>query len=154
MIQDPGFKWFKIHNFKRFKIHNSGSTIQVIQDPRFKWFKIHNFKRFKIHDSSDSRSVKIHDSNDSNDSRSTHIDSKFPYQMAPIVKLTIFFSSLFSVPLFFRWHFFLWSYYPGVIFSVTLFFRCGKLKKLILNNNRLVTLPDAIHYLTDLEVWK
>lgn len=30
--------------------------------------------------------------------------------------------------------------------------RCGKLKKLILNSNRLITLPDAIHYLTDLEV--
>lgn len=30
--------------------------------------------------------------------------------------------------------------------------RCGKLKKLILNTNRLITLPDAIHYLTDLEV--
>ena len=31
-------------------------------------------------------------------------------------------------------------------------FRCGKLKKLILNDNRLITLPDAIHFLTDLEV--
>lgn len=30
--------------------------------------------------------------------------------------------------------------------------RCGKLKKLVLNKNRLVTLPEAIHYLTDLEV--
>ena len=30
--------------------------------------------------------------------------------------------------------------------------RCGKLKKLILNTNRLITLPDAIHFLTDLEV--
>ncbi len=30
--------------------------------------------------------------------------------------------------------------------------RCGKLKKLILCDNRLITLPDAIHYLTDLEV--
>ncbi|XP_055346232.1 protein flightless-1 homolog [Paramacrobiotus metropolitanus] len=29
--------------------------------------------------------------------------------------------------------------------------RCGKLKKLILRNNVLVTLPDAIHLLTDLE---
>jgi len=37
--------------------------------------------------------------------------------------------------------------------SVILFCtRCGKLKKLILNSNRLVTLPDAIHFLTDLEV--
>lgn len=32
------------------------------------------------------------------------------------------------------------------------FTRCGKLKKLVLNSNRLVTLPDAIHFLTDLEV--
>lgn len=31
-------------------------------------------------------------------------------------------------------------------------FRCGKLKKLVLNKNRLVTLPEAIHFLTDLEV--
>jgi Leucine-rich repeat (LRR) protein len=30
--------------------------------------------------------------------------------------------------------------------------RCGKLKKLILANNRLITLPDAIHLLTDLSV--
>uniref|UniRef100_A0A8C1WXN4 FLII actin remodeling protein n=1 Tax=Cyprinus carpio TaxID=7962 RepID=A0A8C1WXN4_CYPCA len=30
--------------------------------------------------------------------------------------------------------------------------RCGKLKKLVLNKNRLVTLPEAIHFLTDLEV--
>jgi hypothetical protein len=30
--------------------------------------------------------------------------------------------------------------------------RCGKLKKLVLNTNRLITLPDAIHFLTDLEV--
>lgn len=30
--------------------------------------------------------------------------------------------------------------------------RCGKLKKLVLRNNLLVTLPDAIHYLSDLQV--
>uniref|UniRef100_A0A8B9L990 Protein flightless-1 homolog n=1 Tax=Astyanax mexicanus TaxID=7994 RepID=A0A8B9L990_ASTMX len=30
--------------------------------------------------------------------------------------------------------------------------RCGKLKKLVLNKNRLVTLPEAIHFLSDLEV--
>lgn len=30
--------------------------------------------------------------------------------------------------------------------------RCGSLKKLVLNGNRLITLPDAIHLLTDLEV--
>lgn len=30
--------------------------------------------------------------------------------------------------------------------------RCGKLKKLVLNKNRLVTLPEAVHFLTDLEV--
>uniref|UniRef100_A0A8C5DZ40 FLII actin remodeling protein n=1 Tax=Gouania willdenowi TaxID=441366 RepID=A0A8C5DZ40_GOUWI len=29
--------------------------------------------------------------------------------------------------------------------------RCGKLKKLVLNKNRLVTLPEAVHFLTDLE---
>lgn len=33
-----------------------------------------------------------------------------------------------------------------------LLLRCGKLKKLVLNKNRLVTLPEAIHFLTDLEV--
>lgn len=32
------------------------------------------------------------------------------------------------------------------------FSRCGKLKKLVLNKNRLVTLPEAIHFLTDIEV--
>lgn len=32
------------------------------------------------------------------------------------------------------------------------FDRCGSLKKLILSGNRLITLPDAIHLLTDLEV--
>lgn len=31
-------------------------------------------------------------------------------------------------------------------------FRCGKLKKLVLNKNRLVTLPEAVHFLTGLEV--
>lgn len=30
--------------------------------------------------------------------------------------------------------------------------RCGKLKRLILNNNQLVTIPDAHYFLTDLEV--
>uniref|UniRef100_A0A4W6CID6 Protein flightless-1 homolog n=1 Tax=Lates calcarifer TaxID=8187 RepID=A0A4W6CID6_LATCA len=30
--------------------------------------------------------------------------------------------------------------------------RCGKLKKLVLNKNRLVTLPEAIHFLTELEI--
>uniref|UniRef100_A0A3B1JZJ3 Protein flightless-1 homolog n=1 Tax=Astyanax mexicanus TaxID=7994 RepID=A0A3B1JZJ3_ASTMX len=30
--------------------------------------------------------------------------------------------------------------------------RCGKLKKLVLNKNRLVTLPEAIHFLSDLQV--
>lgn len=30
--------------------------------------------------------------------------------------------------------------------------RCSKLRKLVLNKNRLVTLPEAIHFLTDLEV--
>uniref|UniRef100_A0A672Z1T5 Protein flightless-1 homolog n=1 Tax=Sphaeramia orbicularis TaxID=375764 RepID=A0A672Z1T5_9TELE len=29
---------------------------------------------------------------------------------------------------------------------------CGKLKKLVLNKNRLVTLPEAVHFLTDLEI--
>lgn len=29
--------------------------------------------------------------------------------------------------------------------------RCGSLKKLILSSNRLITVPDAIHLLTDLE---
>ena len=29
--------------------------------------------------------------------------------------------------------------------------RCGKLRRLILNNNRLYTLPETIHYLTELE---
>ena len=31
------------------------------------------------------------------------------------------------------------------------FLRCGSLKKLILSSNRLITVPDAIHLLTDLE---
>ena len=41
-----------------------------------------------------------------------------------------------------------------LIWSFNFFFcyRCGKLKKLILNTNRLITLPDAFHFLTDLEV--
>lgn len=30
-------------------------------------------------------------------------------------------------------------------------FRCGSLKQLILTSNRLITVPDAIHLLTDLE---
>ncbi|ESN93094.1 hypothetical protein HELRODRAFT_96186 [Helobdella robusta] len=30
--------------------------------------------------------------------------------------------------------------------------RCGRLKKLILTGNKLITLPDAIHFLTDLEL--
>lgn len=30
--------------------------------------------------------------------------------------------------------------------------RCTKLKKLVLNKNRLVTLPEAIHFLTEIEV--
>lgn len=33
-----------------------------------------------------------------------------------------------------------------------MYFRCAKLKKLVLNKNRLVTLPEAIHFLTDLDV--
>lgn len=32
----------------------------------------------------------------------------------------------------------------------TSYFRCGSLKKLNLSSNRLITLPDAIHLLTDL----
>lgn len=34
---------------------------------------------------------------------------------------------------------------------VNCFSRCGSLKKLILTSNRLITVPDAIHLLTDLE---
>lgn len=30
--------------------------------------------------------------------------------------------------------------------------RCAKLRKLVLNKNRLVTLPEAVHFLTDIEV--
>lgn len=30
--------------------------------------------------------------------------------------------------------------------------RCGKLKKLLLNSNRLITLPDILHLLPELEV--
>lgn len=45
-----------------------------------------------------------------------------------------------------------------VICGYLILLRCGKLKKLVLNKNRLVTLPEAIHFLTDLEVrtiyWK
>ena len=33
-----------------------------------------------------------------------------------------------------------------------LLFRCGKLKRLVLNNNRLITLPDILHLLPELEV--
>lgn len=32
------------------------------------------------------------------------------------------------------------------------FFRCGSLKKLILSDNRLITLPDTVHLLSDLQV--
>lgn len=32
------------------------------------------------------------------------------------------------------------------------FIRCGRLKKLVLSHNRLITVPEAIHLLTDLEV--
>lgn len=39
-----------------------------------------------------------------------------------------------------------------VICGYLILLRCGKLKKLVLNKNRLVTLPEAIHFLTDLEV--
>lgn len=39
-----------------------------------------------------------------------------------------------------------------VICGFLILLRCGKLKKLVLNKNRLVTLPEAIHFLTDLEV--
>lgn len=39
-----------------------------------------------------------------------------------------------------------------VICNNLILLRCGKLKKLVLNKNRLVTLPEAIHFLTDLEV--
>lgn len=37
------------------------------------------------------------------------------------------------------------------IVNVIIFLRCGSLKKLILSSNRLITVPDAIHLLTDLE---
>lgn len=36
--------------------------------------------------------------------------------------------------------------------SILLPHRCSKLRKLVLNKNRLVTLPEAIHFLTDMEV--
>lgn len=36
--------------------------------------------------------------------------------------------------------------------SIPLPYRCSKLRKLVLNKNRLVTLPEAIHFLTDVEV--
>lgn len=36
--------------------------------------------------------------------------------------------------------------------SVSMSHRCSKLRKLVLNKNRLVTLPEAIHFLTDVEV--
>lgn len=32
------------------------------------------------------------------------------------------------------------------------FFRCGSLKKLLLGSNKLITLPDTIHLLKDIEV--
>lgn len=38
------------------------------------------------------------------------------------------------------------------IYTLSFKHRCGKLKKLILNGNRLVTLPDILHLLPDLEV--
>lgn len=39
-----------------------------------------------------------------------------------------------------------------MFFFLRMYFRCSKLKKLVLNKNRLVTLPEAIHFLTDLDV--
>ena len=39
-----------------------------------------------------------------------------------------------------------------ITISLYFFLRCGKLKKLILNENRLITLPDILHLLPDLEV--
>jgi len=39
------------------------------------------------------------------------------------------------------------------IYVLSLSCRCGKLKRLILNNNQLVTIPDAHYFLTDLEVY-
>lgn len=39
---------------------------------------------------------------------------------------------------------------PGLSVSASL--RCTKLRKLVLNKNRLVTLPEAIHFLTEVEV--
>lgn len=39
---------------------------------------------------------------------------------------------------------------PGL--SVSASRRCTKLRKLVLNKNRLVTLPEAIHFLTEVEV--
>lgn len=36
--------------------------------------------------------------------------------------------------------------------SISVSHRCSKLRKLVLNKNRLVTLPEAIHFLTDMEV--
>jgi len=41
-----------------------------------------------------------------------------------------------------------------ILFDIILkgnYFRCGALKQLILTSNRLITVPDAIHLLTDLE---
>lgn len=33
-----------------------------------------------------------------------------------------------------------------------IFYRCGSLKKLLLGSNKLITLPDTIHLLKDIEV--
>jgi hypothetical protein len=43
-------------------------------------------------------------------------------------------------------------YWHSHSLQINYLFRCGSLKKLILCGNRLITLPDAIHLLTDLEV--
>lgn len=39
-----------------------------------------------------------------------------------------------------------------VVLRASSFHRCVKLRKLVLNKNRLVTLPEAVHFLTDVEV--
>jgi Leucine-rich repeat (LRR) protein len=44
------------------------------------------------------------------------------------------------------------SYVFNELIVCNLLCRCGSLKRLILSGNRLITLPDAIHLLTDLEV--
>lgn len=41
---------------------------------------------------------------------------------------------------------------PWSVPIVSVSHRCSKLRKLVLNKNRLVTLPEAIHFLTDVEV--